>query len=82
MEEERVLKDYITKWENWTPKPSEHSRLACIDMLVPVPFLLTPRRPWPNSMRPHSMCVHAKAKTRKLADKQWKEEVRRAYEKY
>ena len=42
-------------------------------MLASSPFLLAPRRPCPNSMHPHSMCVHAKAKTRKPADKQWKE---------
>ena len=27
------------------------------------------------------MCVHAEAKTKKLADKQWKEKMQRAYEK-
>ena len=74
-EEERGLKEYITKWENWTPKPTKHSCLARIDMLAPTPFLLAPRRQCPNSMRPHSMCVHAKAKTRKPTDKQCKEEV-------
>ena len=42
-------------------------------MLVSVPFLLAPRRPYLSSVCPRFMCVHAKAKTRKPIDKQWKE---------
>ena len=47
-----------------TPKPIEHSTLAHIDMLASTPFLLALGRLCPSSKRPHSMCVHAKAKIR------------------
>ena len=33
-------------------------------MLTSSPFLLAPRRLCPSSMRPHSICVHAKTRTR------------------
>ena len=45
-------------------------------MLASTPFLLGPRRLHPSSMCPRSMCVHAMAKTRKLVDKQWKENAK------
>ena len=35
-----------------------------IYMLASAPFLLAPGKPCPISMRPYSMCVHAKAETR------------------
>ena len=69
------LKEYITEGKKQNPKPIDYSCLAHIDMLAPTLFLLMPRSPCPSSMRPRSMCVHAKVKTRKLADKQWKEKV-------
>ena len=72
-EEKRGLKEYITEGKKLNPKPTYCSRLAHIDMLAPAPFLLAHRRLCPSSVRPHSMCVHAKAKTRKPTDKQWKE---------
>ena len=42
-------------------------------VLASLPFSLPPRRSCPSFMRPRSICVHAKAKTRKPTDKQWKE---------
>ena len=50
-------------------------------MLVPAPFSLAPRRPFPSSKHPCSMYVHAKAKDKKPANKQWKEKMQRSYEK-
>ena len=46
------------------PKTTEHCCLAYIYMLASLPFLLAPWRSCPSSMRPCSMCVHAKTKTR------------------
>ena len=42
-------------------------------MLTFLPLLLASKRPCVSFVRPHSMCVHAKATTRKPVDKQWKE---------
>ena len=63
---------------------TERSHLA-IYMLAFVSFLLALGRPCPSSihprsMRPRSMCVHAKVKKKKPVDKQWKEKMQSAYE--
>ena len=50
-------------------------------MLTSSPFLLALGRPCPNSMRPRSMCVHAKAKTRNQQTSNGKKEMRRACER-
>ena len=47
-----------------TLKPTEHCRLAYNYMPASSPFLLELGRPCPSSMRPCSMCVHTKTKTR------------------
>ena len=60
-------------------KPTKHCRLAYNYMLASSPFLLAPGRPYPSSMRPHSIYVYAKTKTR-TTDKQWKEKMQKAYE--
>ena len=49
-------------------------------MLASSPFLLVLGRPCPISIYPHSMCVHAKTKTR-TRNKQWKEKMQRVYER-
>ena len=50
-------------------------------MLASLPLLLAPRKPCPSSMRSHSMCVHAKAKTRNQQTSNEKKNVQRAYGK-
>ena len=50
-------------------------------MLASSPFSLMPRRPCPSSMRPCSMCVHAKAKTRNQQTGNGKKKIQKAYER-
>ena len=50
-------------------------------MLASSPFLLAPGRPCPRAMRPRSMCVHAKARTRNQQISNGKKEMCRACEK-
>ena len=72
-EEGRGLKEYITKGKKLNPRPIDCSRSAHVCMLTSSPLLLVPRRSCPSSMCPRSICIHAKAQTRKLVDKQWKD---------
>ena len=47
-------------------------------MLASLPFLLAPGRSCPSSIRPHSMCVHAKAKIRNQQTSNGKKKMQRA----
>ena len=59
------------------PKPTNYSCIAQIHMLASLPLLFVPGKPCPSSMRPRSMCVHAKAKTRNHQTSNGKEKMRR-----
>ena len=78
---EKGLKEYIIKWEKLDPKPTEHNCLPYIHMPSSSPFLLALGRPCPNSMRPRSMFVHAKAKTRNQQTSNGRKKMQRACER-